>query len=294
MLSSDKGRRRRALHILFAAMAFLCIWSSAAPAQEKADPFTVLRQKLVADGFSAEAVSQLYSRPEVFVEADGVSRFFIHSEAKLNYDQFSSPESIEKAQRYLQENTTALGEAEKTYGVDKRVITAILLVESRLGTVSGSRSALNILSTLAALTDPAFQESFWRIIPPERRISRERFNERVQKRAEWGYRELKALLRYTEREGMDPTAIASSYAGAVGYAQFMPTNILAYAQDGDQDGRIDLQVHADAIASIANYLKRHGWRPGISREQQEKAIYAYNPSSFYVNAILKVADLLKA
>jgi len=294
MLSSDKGRRRRALHILFAAMAFLCIWSSAAPAQEKADPFTVLRQKLVADGFSAEAVSQLYSRPEVFVEADGVSRFFIHSEAKLNYDQFSSPESIEKAQRYLQENTTALGEAEKAYGVDKRVITAILLVESRLGTVSGSRSALNILSTLAALTDPAFQESFWRIIPPERRISRERFNERVQKRAEWGYRELKALLRYTEREGMDPTAIASSYAGAVGYAQFMPTNILAYAQDGDQDGRIDLLVHADAIASIANYLKRHGWRPGISREQQEKAIYAYNPSSFYVNAILKVADLLKA
>jgi len=294
MLSSDKGLRRRALHILFAAMAFLCIWSSAAPAQEKADPFTVLRQKLVADGFSAEAVSQLYSRAEVFVEADGVSRFFIHSEAKLNYDQFSSPESIEKAQRYLQENTTALGEAEKAYGVDKRVITAILLVESRLGTVSGSRSALNILSTLAALTDPAFQESFWRIIPPERRISRERFNERVQKRAEWGYRELKALLRYTEREGMDPTAIASSYAGAVGYAQFMPTNILAYAQDGDQDGRIDLLVHADAIASIANYLKRHGWRPGISREQQEKAIYAYNPSSFYVNAILKVADLLKA
>jgi membrane-bound lytic murein transglycosylase B len=79
----------------------------------------------------------------------------------------------------------------------------------------------------------------------------------------------------------------------VGYAQFMPTSILAYAQDGDRDGRIDLLVHADALASIANYLKRHGWQPGISREKQEKAIYAYNPSSYYVNAILKVADLLK-
>jgi len=294
MLSSDKGRRRRALHILFAAMAFLCIWSFAAPAQEKADPFTVLRQKLVADGFSAEAVSQLYSRPEVFVEADGVSRFFIHSEAKLNYDQFSSPESIEKAQRYLQENTTALGEAEKTYGVDKRVITAILLVESRLGTVSGSRSALNILSTLAALTDPAFQESFWRIIPPERRISRERFNERVQKRAEWGYRELKALLRYTEREGMDPTAIASSYAGAVGYAQFMPTNILAFAKDGDNDESIDIFNHSDAITSVANFLKHYGWYLGIDGKKAYKVIYHYNHSQQYVDTILKVSVLLKS
>jgi membrane-bound lytic murein transglycosylase B len=279
--------------MLLLLAAALCLCAAVAAAQEKNDYFGDLRQRLIADGFAAESISALYRRPEVFIEADGVSRFFIHSEAKLNYDQFSSSESIEKAQRYLGENWSVLDAAEAAYGVDKRVITAILLVESRLGTVSGSRSALNILSTLAALTDPEFQETFWKIIPPERRISRERFNERVQKRAEWGYRELKALLRYAEREGLDPAAITSSYAGAVGYAQFMPTNILAYAQDGDQDGRIDLLVHADAIASIANYLKRHGWQPGISRERQEKAIHAYNPSAYYVNAILKVADLLK-
>jgi membrane-bound lytic murein transglycosylase B len=293
MLRSSTARRHGPARFLLVAVTAVCLGAPAAAAQERNDYFGALRQRLVADGFSADAVAQLYSRPEVFVEADGVSRFFIHSEAKLNYDQFSSPESIEKAQRYLQENIAILEAAQSAYGVDKRVITAILLVESRLGTLSGSRSALNILSTLAALTDPAFQETFWRIIPPERRITRERFNERVQKRAEWGYRELKALLRYAQREGIDPGAIASSYAGAVGYAQFMPTNILAYAQDGDQDGRVDLLVHADAIASIANYLKRHGWQPGIDRERQEKAIHAYNPSSYYVNAILKIADLLK-
>jgi membrane-bound lytic murein transglycosylase B len=293
MFRSDPARRHGATRILILAMATLCLCASVSTAQESADHFAALRQRLMVDGFPAESVLQLYSRPDVFVEADGVSRFFIHSEAKLNYDQFSTPESIERAQRYLQENLTVLGSAEATYGVDKRVITAILLVESRLGTLSGSRSALNTLSTLAALTDPAFQEAFWCIIPPERRITRERFNERVQKRAEWGYRELKALLRYAQREGIDPATIVSSYAGAVGYAQFMPTNILAYAQDGDQDGRVDLLVHADAIASIANYLKRHGWQPGIGREKQEKAIHAYNPSSYYVNAILKVVDLLK-
>ncbi len=282
----------RAAGILCSLMALGCITISTY-AQQPNDYFAGLRERLIADGFSKEVIQPLYDRPDVFLEADGVSRFFIHSEARLNYDQFTTPESLQKAQDYLLCNFDLLGGVEKEYGVDKRVITAILLVESRLGTVSGSRSALNILSTLAALTDPAVQEAFWRVIPRERRITRERFDARVQSRAEWGYRELKALLKYAEREKIDPAAVTSSYAGAVGYAQFMPTSILAYAQDGDKDGGVNLFNHADAIASIANYLKRHGWQPGIPREKQEKVIHAYNPSSYYVNTILKVADALK-
>ena len=283
----------RAAVILGLALLTVLANSSQSAAQEKPDYFAVVRQRLVTDGFSPEAVSQLYGRPEVFLEADGVSRFFVHSEAKLNYDQFTTPESIQKARAYMREYRVSLESAETTYGVDPRVITAILLVESRLGTVSGSRSCLNILSTLAALSDPEMREAFWRIIPDERRISRTHYDERVQKRAEWGYRELKALLRYAEREKIDPAGITGSYAGAVGFAQFMPTSILAYAQDGDMDGGIDLRTHADAIASIANYLKRHGWQSAISREKAEKVVHTYNPSSYYVNAILKIADLLK-
>jgi membrane-bound lytic murein transglycosylase B len=275
------------------AVVLLFLWAAPACGQDPAGHFAGLKRRLIADGFPPQTVSELYSRPEVFLEAEGVSRFFVHSEAKLNYEQFTTAESIAKARQYLQAHSGPLGQAEREYGVDARVITAILLVESRLGTVTGSRSALNILSTLGALTDPAAQESFWRIIPQERRISRERFEERVQKRAEWGYRELKALLRYAEREKIDPAGIVSSYAGAVGFAQFMPTSILAYAQDGNKDGSIDLRDHGDAIASIANYLKRHGWQPGVGRERQEKAVHAYNPSSFYVNTIMKITDLLK-
>lgn len=258
-----------------------------------AGPFEALKKRLVADGFAAEAVERIYARPEVFVESDGVARFFLHSEAKLNYDQFTTPESIARARAYLAAHADLLGRAEEVFGVEREVITAILLVESRLGTVTGGRSALNILSTLGALTDPAFQEEFYRLLPPERRIGRERYLERVQKRAEWGYRELKALLRYAEREGIDPAAIPASYAGAVGFAQFMPSNILAYGEDGDGDGRVDLFDHADAVASIANYLRRHGWRPGGERERREKAIYAYNPSVYYVNTILAVAERLR-
>ncbi len=278
----------------FLLAVFFGLWLGQAAGQEGAAAvFDALKKRLVADGFSPEFVERLYARPEVFVEADGVSRFFLHSEARLNYDQFTTAESIARAKAYLSAHAELLERVEAAFGVEREVITAILLVESRLGTVTGGRSALNILSTLGALTDPAFQEDFYRILPPERRLRRERYLERVQKRAEWGYRELKALLRYAEREGIDPAAIPASYAGAVGFAQFMPTNILAYGEDGDGDGRIDLVAHADAVASIANYLRRHGWRPGIDRERREKAIHAYNPSVYYVNAILAVAERLR-
>ncbi len=283
----------RTLLLFCLAVSLFLATPGPAAVQAQTDYFAALRSRLITDGFSPEAVAQIYDRPGVFLEADGVSRFFIHSEARLNYDQFSTPESIQKARAYMQAHRLPLEEAERTYGVDTRVITAILLVESRLGTFTGNRSALNILSTLAALTEPEMQETFWQIIPPERRVSRAHYEERVRKRADWGYRELKALLKYAEREKMDPAGITSSYAGAVGYAQFMPTSIMAYAKDGDSDGRVDLGTHPDAIASIAHYLQRHGWQPGTGRERQEKAVHGYNPSSYYVAAIMKIRDLLK-
>jgi membrane-bound lytic murein transglycosylase B len=87
--------------------------------------------------------------------------------------------------------------------------------------------------------------------------------------------------------------VPGSIAGAIGYAQFMPSNILAYGKDGNDDGNVDLLNQADSMASIAYFLKRHGWRPGISRKKAEKVIYHYNHSEYYVQAILKIANLLK-
>ena len=74
----------------------------------------------------------------------------------------------------------------------------------------------------------------------------------------------------------------------------MPTSILAYGKDGNDDGTVDLLDHADAMASIANYLKSHGWRPGLSRRKAEKVIYHYNHSEYYVKTILKIANRLKS
>ena len=100
-------------------------------------------------------------------------------------------------------------------------------------------------------------------------------------------------MQYTEREKIDPSHVRGSYAGALGISQFMPSNILIFAEDGDNDGRIDLFTHADAIASVANYLKRHGWHPGIGKEKAYKVVWSYNHSNYYVDIIFKISDLLK-
>jgi membrane-bound lytic murein transglycosylase B len=92
----------------------------------------------------------------------------------------------------------------------------------------------------------------------------------VARRGTWGYEELKALIRFSGREGLDPATIKGSYAGAMGIPQFMPSNALTLARDGSKDGKVDLFDHQDAIFSVANYLKHHGWKPGISRQRSTR------------------------
>ena len=273
----------------------LCLTSPVlASVQKDIDRFEFVQKKLIQDGFNHEKIQRLYSRPQVFYETAGVTLLFTYSEAKLDYDQFAAERPIEKAKKYMGEHKKQFDSVEKAYGVNSRVITAILLVESRLGQYLGKRSTLNTLSTLASLMDPTTRSEFYEQIPEAKRISRKKFERSARKRSKWAYKELKAYLKYTHMEGLDPAVIPGSFAGAMGLSQFMPSSILSYGKDGDNDGSIDLYTHADAIASIANYLKSHGWHPGISRKKAEKVIYKYNHSEYYVRAILKIADLLKS
>ena len=277
-------------------LAVLWLWlpvAAGATAKNNAEPFRALQKKLIQDGFNSEKITRLYSRSQVFFETDGVTILFTYSEAKVDYDQFANDWSISKAKKYMEKHRGNLDRVEKTYGVDSRVITAILLVETGLGTTIGTRSTLNSLSTLASLMYPDVRSTFYKKIPDAKRPPRKKFEKTAKRRSKWAYAELKAFLKYTYQEGFDPAEIPGSFAGAMGYAQFMPSNILAYGKDGNNDGTIDLMTHADSMASIANFLKRHGWRPGISRKKQEKVIYHYNHSNYYVKTILKIAERLK-
>jgi membrane-bound lytic murein transglycosylase B len=273
-------------------IVFCTVSVSPVSASVPESPFAPVKSLLIRDGFDPSKIEQLFGDPRIETAFKSVSLFFVHSEARLNYDQFTTEESIRKAQDYIDKHRDKLIMAEKTYGVDKNVITAILLVETRLGTVTGSSPILNTLATMASLKDPDRRERLFQNITNPNRLPRESFEKQADRRWNWAYDQLKAFLQYTEREDMDPLAISGSYAGALGIAQFLPTSILAYAKDGNGDGRIDLFDHADAIASVANYLKTFGWKPGVSREKAEKAVFAYNRSSYYVNTILTIKDLL--
>lgn len=264
-----------------------------ADANKKAGYFNALQKRLIEDGFSKNKINALYASYEVYFDAKGVSLFFSHSEGKLNYDQFISKKSIKKAKKYLKKHRAVFKNMERTYSVDKEIIAAVILVETRLGTYLGERSVLNTLSTMASLNDTDIKNMLWRKISGLSHFTREKFDKKAEKKSTWAYSELKDFLKYANRENIDPLSVYGSYAGAMGIAQFMPSNILAHAKDGNRDGCIDLFNHADAIASVASYLQHHGWQAKIDDKKAYKILLRYNYSKYYANIILKIAKLLK-
>ena len=280
---------------IFLIFTIILILSSPLSGKEvvKGNEFDKLIQRLISDGFEKETIEPLFSSKHVFFTPEGVSSFFIHKESSLNYDQFISKKSIAAALEYIETYKDELDRAQKMYGVDKTIITAILLVETRLGTYLGKRIVINTLSTMAALTDEALRERIWDSIPDKKKPKKETFVKKVARRSKWGYAELKALIKYTKQEGVAPETLKGSYAGAMGISQFMPSNALSLAKDGNNDGKIDLFTHADAISSVANYLKHHGWKPGIARQKQHEVLFQYNHSNYYVDTLLKISDKLK-
>lgn len=139
---------------------------------------------------------------------------------------------------FWREQEQALDRAEQVYGVPAEIIIAILGVETRYGGNVGSYRVIDALSTLA------FQ------YPPRSPFFRS---------------ELEHFLLLTREEQMSQLKPIGSYAGAMGLGQFMPSSYRAYAVDFDHDGKRDIWTNpVDAIGSIANYLKRHGWVAGES------------------------------
>ena len=147
---------------------------------------------------------------------------------------FLKNKRIVDGKKFIKKNIDTLERAEKEFGVPKEIITAILGVETNFGNNMGSYRVIDSLTTLG-FDDP--------------------------RRSKFFRSELIQLFLLTRENNLDILKIKGSYAGAMGYSQFISSSYRAYAIDYDGDGYIDLfNSIDDAIGSIANYLKRHGWK----------------------------------
>ena len=143
---------------------------------------------------------------------------------------------ISQGLEFWARNEANLEEAEARFGVPAEYVVAIIGVETRYGRITGGYRVIDALATLAFDYPP---------------------------RADFFRRELTEYLLLAREEGQDPLGFKGSYAGAMGYGQFIPSSYRAYAVDFDGDGLRDIWSNeADAIGSVANYFSRHGWQPG--------------------------------
>jgi len=149
---------------------------------------------------------------------------------------FISPRVRELGARYLADHRALLADVEARTGVEATTVAAIMGIETKFGSVKPGYRAFDALNSAFAL------------YPRRRAFFR---------------KELIEFLLLCREERADPFTLNSSYAGALGMPQFMPSSFRAYAVDFDGDGRRDIWgSQADVAGSIANYLKVHGWQPG--------------------------------
>lgn len=155
--------------------------------------------------------------------------------------RFVEPKRLKAGVEFWNANDRLLKRAERTYGVPASLIVGIIGVETYYGRHLGGFRVLDALATLSF--------DF-----PSGRSDRSAF-----------FRgELESLLVWTRREGRAAHEVKGSYAGAIGWPQFMPSSILRHAVDFDGDGHINLERNmADVIGSVAHFLKAHGWTPGM-------------------------------
>ncbi|MBA4391119.1 MAG: hypothetical protein C0399_09290 [Syntrophus sp. (in: bacteria)] len=240
------------------------------PLRAEIDPYykpqlEQLTVKLKAQGFTDDELGRIFSDSRVVLYTRIVER----RGKGLNYFNrkfgLLTKESIERGQRILRENRESFQKIEDLFGVEKEVILGILRVETNFGTSTGSYPVFNSLLTMTLVEN---------------------------RRSSWAEAELIELLRICKEQNKDPLSLKGSWAGAFGICQFIPSSYVRFAVDGNNDGIVNLFDFHDAVASIANYLKAHGFEKNKPFKNRE-AVYAYNHCDNYVKAIFAYAKASK-
>ncbi len=239
------SKRNKDFLLVFVSLALLLTGCSAtARAPDRAEGYVdhpeakVWLEQMKAEGFDEAFLQEVLAnarRQDSIIKA--MSR---PAEKRLNWEQyrdiFVQPTRVEQGVAFWRENQAALSRAAATYGVPEEIIVAIIGVETRYGRITGSYRVVDALATLG-------------------------FD--YPKRGSFFQGQLTEYLRMVQEEQIDFESLKGSYAGAMGYGQFIPSSFRAYAVDFDGDGKRDIwNNRVDAIGSVANYFAQHKWRSG--------------------------------
>ena len=175
--------------------------------------------------------------------------------------RFIEPVRLKAGKNFWEQNQTFLSKVEQESGVPAEVIVSIIGIETIYGRQTGNFRVKDVLSTLAF----SYPDT------PNKASREQLFKDQLQELILMCWTEGGGSLpANNSNQGLSPSRFNgclnqnSSYAGAIGLPQFMPGSIRNFAVDGDGDGRIDLkQSPKDAIASVANFMRKHGWQPGM-------------------------------
>ena len=253
-----------------------------AGAQAEATPvaYVGLKYSLVRQGLSKDYVFKTFADPRNQFLPEVVRKIaHLRKESPDIYKKFLTPETAARGRAYMETHRAILNQAEARFGVAPAVIVGILTVESGLGSNTGKYPVFNVFASLAVMDKPEVIREVGLNTTPDR----------LKKKAAWGRRELGIFLEYCASHHVDPFSLSGSWAGAMGFCQFLPSSLNRCGVSASGKGPVDLFTHDDAIFSIACYLHKSGFKLN-NRASWSRAVYSYNHSDAYVDTVLTLAN----
>lgn len=192
-----------------------------------------VKNQLIEKGFATTTINGLFSDKRIALYPAVTVAYKEPNWNALRLKIFSR-NSISTGLDYIEKNKSAFEQAEINYGISKGILAGVIAIETDFGKNTGSYSTFNVLYS--------------------------KMEQKPENKWQGSAKELISLSSYCLEAKIDCFKIKGSYAGAIGLVQFMPSSLLAYGIDANNDGFIDLSKPIDAINSAANYLKQNGWQ----------------------------------